>query len=178
MVMFICGVDVRPTSLRMVLTVDGVVPMFLESRWFRQPVKLERIWDTLEEWHEFYQESVGVLVGCRQDLWPAELEESLRLAGHRLEWLDRCEIRELVKCWKSMHPDPRWLRGGLMCHLVSSPGNYPLEGDSRRLAALEWSYAALRARLVELEGELFAEGRSLCPEHISSSCPCCEVPPL
>jgi hypothetical protein len=64
-----------------------------------------------------------------------------------------------------------------MGFLMSTPGKYLHPGNVSERVAMEWIYAALRARVVELEGEIFGEGRSLCPGHLSLECPDCEPIP-
>jgi hypothetical protein len=175
--MFVCTLDFRSTSLRLVLTFNDKVPLFLEGRLFRRPVDPTCVLAILQEWESLYRAPLDLLVGCLQDPWPPGLEEILRQAGYRLQWVDIEDVELLVDFWKHHSPDPRWLRGGLMGFLRSSPAMYPPVDGVFEKAALEWRYAALRARLEEMEAEMFGECRRICPGHLSPECPDCEPIP-
>ncbi|TRZ48867.1 hypothetical protein D4S03_09125 [bacterium] len=173
-IMFVCALDMRPTSLRMVLVVKDTVLKLLEGQYFGRPVEPARVLSLLYTWEDYYREPPEFLVACRQDSWPAELEEALRAAGYRLEWIDSDCFQRVVNAWKSTQPDPRWLRGCLMSYLSGPSIPCFHENKIPRVIMLEWFYATLRFRMMELEGELYAEGRALCPDHVSPGCPLCE----
>lgn len=171
--MFVCAFDIRQFSLRMVLTVKTPVPIFLEACSFKFPVEPSKILDSMLSWEDSYQHATDYLVGCRQNPWPAQLEETLQKAGYCIKWVELADINKVVRIWKSLQPDARWLRGGLMSYLCPSDDQYQSSSDPSNIRVMEWICATLRDQIKELEGTLIAEGRDMCPGHLLDECPLC-----
>jgi hypothetical protein len=74
-----------------------------------------------------------------------------------------------------LRPDVRWLRGGLMSYLCPSDDHYQSSDELSHIQVMEWIYATLKDRIMNLEGKLIAEGRDLCPGHLINKCPLCET---
>lgn len=172
--MFVCAFDIRQFSLRMVLAVKDPVPIFLEAQRFQFPIEPALVLTTLETWADFYENVPDYLVGCQRDPWPDQLIEVLHNAGYRITWVDREDIDTMITIWKSLRPDARWLRGGLMAYLCDPERDHHSSDEILRVEVLEWIYATLRQQIMELEGELFAEGRDMCPGHLINECPLCD----
>jgi len=173
--MFICALDIRQFSLRMILTVKAPVPIFLEAQYFQFPVEPAVILNSLQTWADFYKCAPDYLLGCRQDPWPSQLKEVLQDAGYHIEWVTGEDIDRMTKIWNSLQQDGRWLRGGLMAYFCGHSSGHSSPDEVSRITVLEWMYATLRFQLMELEGELYAEGIVLCPGHMSLKCPICET---
>lgn len=172
--MFVCAIDIGRFSLKMVLTIKDPMPLFLEGQCFKIPVETVRVLNQLRIWADFYREAPK-LVSSTQDAWPAHLTEALQNAGYHIKWVEHNDLQQLVKIWKSLCPDRRWLRAGLISYLYDSTDRHSLSKNISRLTVLEWMYASMRSQIMELEGELFAEGRPLCPWHITLKCPLCDT---
>lgn len=127
---------------------------------------------TMRKWECWYGEHCPGLclprtvVGCAQDGWPRELVHDLHEAGYDIGWVPGPPSQ------LEIHLDPQFIRARLLAH-------WPLSHTipcSRR-ALLQAQYAVARHELMNLEAELYAEGQSLCPGHVSATCPECEDHP-
>jgi len=156
-------------------SIKNPVPIVLEGCLFRRPVELSVIIKTLKTWETFYQAEPLFIAACPQDPWPDDLKGALQSHGYCVHWIEHTDILSLKKTWASLSPDRRWHRGGLMASMSDISASISSSANEKHIAVLEWMYAALRYQIKELEGALYAEGRELCPGHISQTCPLCDT---
>ncbi|MGH3430151.1 MAG: hypothetical protein ACRDQZ_21705 [Mycobacteriales bacterium] len=170
-----CALDVRHTSIRLVLfgfwEGEEDMPALLESKllWSRNSA---RVLEQLEAWNHWYalDDDERVIVGCRSDGWPRRLAHRLEQGGYTLHWIeDDQPLKEGVAYLDSLQPNPLFLRGTLMAHWPSARGPRGMDGT-----VLEVQYRILRARLMELETQLYAEARLPCPGHLLPRCLDCD----
>lgn len=175
--MFVCGLDVGATTLGMVVTMDepDSAPQFMEGAHFPRSVEPARVVAQLEAWQEYYGLEFDRLACSHADLIPMELLVALEERGFVMEWVDDHDLREALGVWRTLQPDPRWLRGGLVALLLSSPMSWRRPGEEPRKAAWSWAYAVARREVLEMEQWVMAEGRLLCPDHLSPECSDCLV---
>lgn len=175
--MFVCGLDVGRTWVRLVLTADypGSAPELMEAQRFPIWVEPERILTQLDAWSEHYDSRIEAVVCSSTNQVPGRLLGALE-SRDQVEWIDGLELRRALAVWRSTLCDRQWLRGGLTSLLFSSPMAYPAAQDTPWRAAWDWRYAQHRRLLLGLEALLMGEGRILCPGHLSPSCPHCEAP--
>lgn len=175
--MFVCGLDVGRTSMRLVLMVDcpEAAPEFLEARRFARSAYPREVAGQLDIWSDRYGIGPDAVVCCSSDRVPDSLLCALE-GKAPVEWVDGLEVRKALAVWRSQRPDRQWLRGGLLGLLFSSPMAYPSWTDNPNRAALEWDYAYRRRQILDVEAWLMAEGRMMCPGHLNPTCPYCEAP--
>jgi hypothetical protein len=169
-----CALDVRRTSIRLVLFGfwEGDIPAHLESKllWSRNSTRVLDVLDMWSHWYALDRDSERVVVGCRADAWPTRLARRLQLAGYTLQWVeDDQPLKEGVAYLDSLQQNPLFLRATLMAHWPSACALNELDGT-----VLEVQYRLLRARLMDLEQRLFSEARLPCPGHLLPLCPDCE----
>ncbi|MHB2018754.1 MAG: hypothetical protein ACYCW6_17535 [Candidatus Xenobia bacterium] len=117
-----------------------------------------------------------LIVGCKADAWPATLAGRLQDADYSIEWIESAQaLADGVSFLESLQQSRRFMRATIMAH-------WPCGGRGNRRearvegTAFEAQYSLLRNRLIELEWDLYIEGRGRCPGHLSPTCPDCEYP--
>lgn len=169
-----CAVDVRSSSIRMALWAfwgNNEPPARLEARVL--PRSTSRVLETLEHWQHWYHlhsHPARLIVGCAQDPWPRELIAALEGAGYTLQWIeDGATLSDGVELLKFLQMSPQFMRATLMAHWPTGCVRNHMDGT-----VFEVQYAVLRVQLMQLEYDLFAEGRLQCPGHLQHTCPNCE----
>lgn len=141
----------------------------LEAERFNM-VGAEPILATMGKWESWYAENCPGLApprsiaGCAQDGWSGELVRRVEGAGYRFRWVAGPRPDQL-----GAHLDPQFMRARLLAHWPA-----PAMLSFSRRAMLQAQHAVLWHEVLNLEAELYAEGHSLCPGHVSASCPDCE----
>jgi hypothetical protein len=169
-----CALDVRRTSIRLVLFGfwEDDIPARLQSKLLlsRNATRVLDLLDTWSHWYAMDPDSERVIVGCRADAWPTRLAARLQQAGYALQWIeDDKPLHEGVDYLDSLQENPLFLRATLMAHWPSACPRNHMDGT-----VLEIQYNLLRARLMDMELSLFATARLPCPGHLLPLCPDCE----
>ena len=171
-----CALDVQHGSVRAALFGfwPNEPPARLECRLIPWRSSA-RVLEVLRGWEHWYQlDQPGqerAVVGCIADRWPRGLQRRLEDAGFTIVWIeDASGLSQGLSFLQSLQMNRLFMRATLMAHW---PEGCPT-GQQTEAVVLDLQHRVLRSRLVELEYDLYAAGRSLCPAHLSESCPDCE----
>lgn len=171
-----CAVDIRSSSIRMALWAfwGNDLPARLEARVLPSRSSTQ-VLSTLDEWRHWYCMDNGLdwdwpIVGCATDDWPTGLAYRLESAGFTIQWIENdAALSDGVELMKFLQMSPRFMRATLMAHWPSQCDRNDLDGT-----VFEVQYSILRRQVMDLEHDLFVEGRLKCPGHLMNQCPNCE----